>query len=156
MSMKNTSLNLDSNRHTSASSFIILILVLLVVLLCLYLYASKTTAQQRWNTPAAQLSAEKASIIKTLVRQSARWSSAAGQDTSPLIATLHANYGEGYMSALQSIATDSEIHAATGIDVLQWQNKIAQIQDQATLNLAQQCPNFAKNIDLQLASIAAE
>lgn len=39
-------------------------------------------------------------IIKTLVRQSARWSVAALQDTNIMIAVLHSNYGAGYLWVL--------------------------------------------------------
>lgn len=39
-------------------------------------------------------------IIKTLVRQSARWSVAASQDTNIMIAVLHSNYGAGYLWVL--------------------------------------------------------
>ena len=39
--------------------------------------------------------------INTLIRQAARWSVAAQQDESPIIALLHANYGAGYLWALK-------------------------------------------------------
>ena len=35
--------------------------------------------------------------IQKLTRQAARWSTAAAQDESPLIAVLHANYAAGYL-----------------------------------------------------------
>ena len=35
--------------------------------------------------------------IQIMVRQAARWSTAADQDESPMIAVLHANYGAGYL-----------------------------------------------------------
>ena len=55
--------------------------------------------------------------IEKLVRQSARYATAAQQDASPVIAVLHANYAAAYLYALKDIATDSQIHNATGIDV---------------------------------------
>ena len=36
-----------------------------------------------------------------LVRQAARWSTAAKQDKNSMIAVLHANYGAGYLWALK-------------------------------------------------------
>ena len=53
--------------------------------------------------------------IKTLVRQAARWSSAAKQDKNPMIAVLHSNYGAGFLWALKDIATQDQIEKATGI-----------------------------------------
>ena len=61
----------------------------------------------------------KSSMILKLVRQTARYSSAALQDKSPLIALLHANYGTGYLWALKSIATNDEIRNITKIDLIQ-------------------------------------
>ena len=50
--------------------------------------------------------------IKTLVRQAARWSSAAKQDENPMIAVLHSNYGAGFLWALKDIATQEQIEKA--------------------------------------------
>ena len=55
-------------------------------------------------------STDKKSHIETLIRQASRWSVAAQQDDSPIIALLHANYGAGYLWALKDIATDQEIY----------------------------------------------
>lgn len=98
-------------------------------------------------------STDKTNIIKTLVRQAARWSIAAKQDTSVMIAVLHANYGAGYLWALQDIATDSEITQATDIDVLKFKNDITSIQDEATRRMAELCPKFIPN-DPYLVGIA--
>ena len=61
--------------------------------------------------------------IKKLVRQSARYATAAQQDKSPAIAILHANYAVAYLYALKDIASDSQIHNATGIDVKKFSNE---------------------------------
>ena len=71
-------------------------------------------------------------IIKKLVRQSARWSTASTQDESPLIAVLHANYGAGYLWALRDVASDSEIKTAMGIDILKFESEITNAMDIAT------------------------
>ena len=44
---------------------------------------------------------KKTNPVDILVRQASRWSVAAQQDKSPMIALLHANYGVGYLWALQ-------------------------------------------------------
>ena len=84
-------------------------------------------------------------IIKTLVRQSSRWSTAAQQDESPLIAVLHANYGAGYLWALKDIVSSDEIEAATGIDYFKFEKEITTVLDNVTKQLIKVCPDFAPN-----------
>lgn len=86
--------------------------------------------------------AVKREIIRTLLRQSARWSTAAKQDEAPMIAVLHANYGAGYLYALMDVATPQEIEAATGVDVLKYKNAITGAQDVATVAAITSCPEF--------------
>jgi len=82
-------------------------------------------------------------IINKLVRQASRWSTAAEQDKSPLIAVLHANYGTGYLWALKEIATNEQIESATGIDSFKFEKEITNIQDKTTKKLITVCPDFA-------------
>ena len=93
--------------------------------------------------------------IKTLVRQAARWSTAAEQDESPLISVLHANYGTGYLWALTDIATDDEIENATGINMNQFKNNIVKIQDNSTIKMIKLCPSYAPKSSY-LTSIGGE
>ena len=85
-----------------------------------------------------QLFSEK---IKTLVRQSARWTIASEQDENPYIAMLHANYGAGYIFALRSIATDAQIKNATNLDVVKLEREILKVQDNSFVKLARVCPD---------------
>ena len=94
-------------------------------------------------------------VIQKLSRQAARWSTAAKQDHSPLIAVLHANYGAGYTWALQDIATPQQIKIATGIDWGKFTKEIVTVQDEATLNMVRVCPKFAPE-KTYLASIGGE
>ena len=82
-------------------------------------------------------------IIKILVRQASRWSTAALQDKSPLIAVLHANYGAGYLWALKDIASNSEIQDATGINFKKFEYEIVTVLDKITKNLVNVCPDYA-------------
>lgn len=82
-------------------------------------------------------------IIYKLSRQAARWAVAAQQDESPLIAILHANYAAGYLWALKDIASDSEIHKATGINLEDFENEIVKTQENATKKVIRNCPQFA-------------
>lgn len=93
--------------------------------------------------------------IPILVRQAARWSTAAKQDLNPMIANLHANYGAGYLWALQDIATHQDIEEAAGIDWKRFRNEILKAQDDAAQRLARKCPGFAPKPGY-LTSIAKE
>jgi hypothetical protein len=81
--------------------------------------------------------------IETLVRQTARWSTASLQDESPLIKMLHANYGVAYASALRQVATDGEIYAATGINAHELEQHATAAQDAATVRLVAVAPQVA-------------
>ncbi len=90
-----------------------------------------------------ELQREKERIVKTLIRQGARWATAAEQDMSPLIATVHANYGTGYLWALKDILTQNEIEKYGGIDLMQYEREILRIQDKITINNAKLCQGYA-------------
>lgn len=81
-------------------------------------------------------------VITKLTRQAARWSTAAKQDENPLVAVLHANYGSGYLWALQDIASPEQIAAATGIDYKRLEREITETQDVITLKAVGICPKF--------------
>ena len=94
--------------------------------------------------------------IKTLVRGAARWATASLQDKSPLIAVLHANYGAGYLWALRDAFTDTEIERVTGINVKTFMDQIVSVQDIATKRMIQSCPNYASELNIQLATVGGE
>lgn len=95
-------------------------------------------------------------IITKLIKQTARWSTAAAQDKSPLISVLHANYGMGYLMALKSIATQEQIKQASNINMQKFEAEITNQQDKSTLFAAKNCPNFTKHLNTYLARIAKE
>jgi len=95
-------------------------------------------------------------IIKVLSRQSARWAIAAQQDKSPIVGSLHANYGTGYLWALRDVATDDEIKEHAGIDISKFQKKIVGIQDMSTKNVSSACPQFVGDIDKYLLEIGGD
>ena len=94
--------------------------------------------------------------IEKLVRQSARYAVAAQQDASPVIAVLHANYAAAYFYALNDIATESQIHNATGIDVKKFKEHVINVQDMVTRKTSEKCPEFAGQVDIYLAQIGGE
>ena len=102
-----------------------------------------------WMFPSVQES-YKVRTIRTLLRQSARWALASQQDNSPLIALLHANYGAGYLWALNDIATSQEIERIGNVRYLDFIKKIVTIQDKATQKVSKVCPNFIGKVDPQL------
>ena len=81
--------------------------------------------------------------IKTLIRQAARWTTASLQDENAMIAVLHANYGAGYLWALQDIADSQEIEKIGQINPQKFKNSIVLAQDSATKKMAQLCPKYA-------------
>ena len=87
---------------------------------------------------------------------SSRWSVAAQQDDSPIIALLHANYGAGYLWALKDIATDQEIYDNTGIDIIKFKQKIIDIQDKSTRRVSKACPDFLGDIDKYLLKMGGD
>ena len=91
--------------------------------------------------------------IRSLVKQTARWSLAAGQDVNPVVAMLHANYGVGYWSALRSLATMETIGRVAKLDPVAFEKRIMNAQAEATRRLIQQCPRVAPK-DMTLARIA--
>ena len=95
-------------------------------------------------------------LIFKLLRQTARWATAATQDDNALIAVLHANYATGFLWALKDIATNSQIESATNINMTEFQKKVVGIQDATTKKLAKLCPEYAKTDDIYLAKIAGE
>ena len=94
--------------------------------------------------------------IEKLVRQSARYATAAQQDKSPVVAILHANYAAAYLYALKDIATNSQIHNATGIDVKKFTEHVINVQDMVTKKTTETCPEFAGQVDIYLAEIGGE
>ena len=94
--------------------------------------------------------------IEKLVRQSARYAVAAQQDASPVIAILHANYAAAYFYALKDIASESQIHNATGIDVKKFKEHVTNVQDMVTRRTSEKCPDFVGEVDIYLAQIGGE
>lgn len=101
--------------------------------------------------------------IMILFRQCARWSTAATQDTNPIIANLHANYAAGYLWALSDLYTPEQItkitRAVTGIDYATFKSEIQKNQDITTQQLVKACPKFTtlpNNASKIIATIAGE
>ena len=89
-----------------------------------------------------------------MLRQSARWSTAAEQDKAPAIALLHANYGAGWIQALRKIMSDNEVLKLTGVDPYEVERVALAVQDKAMRRIAGICPDLVpKGV---LAELAAE
>jgi hypothetical protein len=113
-------------------NIIFIIIISILIVLCAINYILQSPSRDNKNN-----------IINILIRQIARWAIAAEQDQNIMIAVLHANYAAGYLWALQSIASDSEIKSASGINFKLFENEITRIQDNATRKMASMCPNIA-------------
>jgi len=77
-----------------------------------------------------------------LLRHAARYTVAAEQDENAMIRMLHANYGAGFLFALEALFTDVEIKRELGVDVRDIHHVIIQEQDRAQVRLAQECPDL--------------
>ena len=93
--------------------------------------------------------------IKKLVRQTARWATAADQDTNGYIANLHATYAMGYLMATREIYTDVEIEKYSGINIRKFETEISSIMDDAIKKLVVLCPTGQPK-NQYLASISKE
>ena len=99
---------------------------------------------------------EKRDIGDVLIRQAARWSLAAEQDESPLIALLHANYGAAYLWAAKDLLTSVEISRIAKIDSRDFEKKIVDIQDMSTKRVSSLCPEFMGDSDKVLLAVAGD
>ena len=83
-------------------------------------------------------------IAKKIFHQMSRWSTASTQDENPIIKVLHANYGVGFMMALQSIASDEALERGLGVvNIRKLFSEVENIQHKATIELVKSCPNVA-------------
>jgi len=100
--------------------------------------------------------ASDADRIRRLVRQAARWSVAAKQDSNVMIAVLHANYGASYLWSLLDLYSTSQIKAAVPeLDLDQFKGKITEVQDWATKQMSSKCPSYAPEANY-LAKVAGD
>lgn len=129
-----------------------LIYIILIIFIIWYLYntlnnsntiAKNNNAQKHINKNLKNDKKMLYFIINKLLRQSARWATAAKQDKNSMIAVLHANYGAGYLWALKEIAKTEDIEKAAGIDILKFEAEIVNTQDTATRYMAKLCPEYA-------------
>lgn len=94
--------------------------------------------------------------IEKLVKQSARYATIAQQDTSPMTALLHANYAASYLYALKDIATENQIHNATGIDVKKFKEHIVNVQDMVSKKTSKTYPEIMGQVDIYLSEIGGD
>lgn len=89
-----------------------------------------------------------------LARQMLRWYNAALQDTSPIIALLHANYAAGYLWALKDITNDSDFLRETGLVRETIERKITSVQDRAGKMALKACPLLGAGLDADTVQFA--
>ena len=75
--------------------------------------------------------------VAVLYRQAARFAVAASQDEAPAVAVLHANYGMGYLLAMKDLVTNEEFTRITGANLLDFEQRIARVQDAAMIRLVE-------------------
>ena len=128
-------------------------IVIVVVLLLIFFNSRQNTTSSKSGKETTN---EKKENIKSLIRQTARWSSASIQDENHLIALLHANYGVGYLGALTQIYSQNDIEKYGGINLKNFSAQIYKIQDMATLKMAKNCVFNIPPEFFELAKLAKE
>ena len=93
------------------------------------------------------------SSIEKMVKQAAQYAITAQQDVSPVMSVRHANYAVAHLYALGNIATDTQIHNATGIDVKKFREHITNVQDMTTKKTVDKFPDFAGQVDMYLSEM---
>ena len=93
------------------------------------------------------------SSIEKMVKQSAQYAITAQQDVSPVMSVRHANYAVAHLYALGNIATDTQIHNATGIDVKKFKEHITNVQEMVTKKTVDKFPDFEGQVDMYLSEI---
>jgi hypothetical protein len=93
------------------------------------------------------------SSIEKMVKQAAQYAITAQQDISPVMSVRHANYAVAHLYALGNIATDTQIHNATGIDVKKFREHITNVQDMTTKKTVDKFPDFAGQVDMYLSEM---
>lgn len=93
------------------------------------------------------------SSIEKMVKQAAQYAITAQQDVSPVMSVRHANYAVAHLYALGSIATDTQIHNATGIDVKKFREHITNVQEMTTKKTVDKFPDFAGQVDMYLSEM---
>lgn len=116
-------------------NILIVTTIIILIAVCALFIQSRTYKKQ-----TNELTSD---AVKTLTRQAARWSTAAKQDQNPLIAILHANYGAGYLWAINDIVSSARFNEITGLDYSRFKDEIIKIQDEATKKMVSVCPKFA-------------
>ena len=106
------------------------ILIIIMTLLFVLFYNSDSFINHSVDEPN----------VKKLVRQTARWATAADQDMNGYIANLHATYAMGYLMALREIYTDEQIEKYSGVNVRKLEFEITNIMDNAIKKLVIICP----------------
>ncbi len=94
------------------------------------------------------------SSIEKMVKQAAQYAITAQQDVSPVMSVRHGNYAVAHLYALGNIATDTQIHNATGIDVKKFREHITNVQEMVTRKTVDKFPDFEGQVDMYLSEIA--
>lgn len=112
---------------------LILCIIIIILIILLYNCKKNSSYSKYYNIK---------NIIITLYRQCARWAIASLQDDSVVIKVLHANYAAGYLWSIKDIVTSEDFKKITNEDLLDFENVIVSIQDQANKSLVNTCKDL--------------
>lgn len=81
-----------------------------------------------------------AAKLRTLVKEAARWSAVAEQDTNGMLRVLHTTYAVAYLNASRNFADDKELEKLSGVRVGELQAQVQAQQQAAIQKVGAACP----------------
>lgn len=109
-----------------------------------------------WVSGAVAHSGSNTARLSMMLKHATRWAAASTQDTSALMAFMHANYAAAYLQLLRELYTEAEIQAALGTTSFpQLQHTVMQLQNSIQAKLAAVCPAVQPESTLEAFSLMA-
>ena len=112
--------------------------VVCAVVIALILMSSGGARSQRSARSAVGGSHDLAT--RALIREAAQWSTISQQDSNPMLAVIHATFGQAYLNVARRLHTDSEIEDAGNLKVEEFAATLQVNQQQAVQKLLTLCP----------------
>jgi hypothetical protein len=113
----------------------VVVCVLVLVLIVMSSGGARSGRGARSSTDAQQDLATRA-----LIREAAQWSTIAQQDSNPMLAVIHASFGQAYLNVARRLHTDAEIEAVGSVKVEEFSATLHANQQQAVQKLLAMCP----------------
>ena len=114
--------------------------VVCAVVLILIFITSGGSRTGRGGTSFSGGRAQQDATTRALIREAAQWSTIAQQDSNPMLAVIHASFGQAYLNVARRLHTDAEIETVGGLKVEEFSATLHANQQQAVQKLLAVCP----------------